>query len=163
MGELAEFNLQRLEVQEVGMWVLSIWAVSNILVNAFLVKGASGSRSHFLQMNIYWNIVNLILGAVGLRYALTADPASFDLATSVSEFHQMGKVLMVNAGLDVAYITGGFLMKEMAKSREKKHDVLLGYGKSLIFQGAFLLVFDIILFAILESKSSLLSALLLAN
>lgn len=59
----------------------------------------------------------------------------------------------MNAALDVAYITGGFLMKEMAKTRENKRDILRGYGKSLILQGGFLLAFDAVLYMALQSKS----------
>ena len=72
----------------------------------------------------------------------------------------MGKILLVNVGLDVAYITGGFLMKEMAKTRESKQDLLRGYGRSLILQGGFLLAFDIILFSVLQSKNPELMELL---
>ena len=59
----------------------------------------------------------------------------------------------MNAALDVAYITGGVLMKEMAKTRENKRDILRGYGKSLVLQGGFLLAFDAVLYMALESKS----------
>ena len=72
----------------------------------------------------------------------------------------MGKVLLMNAGLDVAYITGGFLMKEMAKNREGKRGILRGYGRSLILQGGFLLAFDIILYSVLQSKSNQLTDIL---
>lgn len=74
------------------------------------------------------------------------------MATTVSEYHKMSKILLMNAGLDVAYITGGFLMKEMAKTRPNKEDILTGYGRSLILQGGFLLAFDIVLYSVLSSK-----------
>jgi hypothetical protein len=151
--ELVQFNMDRLQVNKSGMLVLTSWAVGNIGVNAFLTRNASGSDAHFYRMNIYWNVVNLALALPGLRHAMIADPASFGLAETVSEYHKMGKILLVNAGLDVAYITGGFLMKEMAKTREKKHDLLKGYGRSLILQGGFLLAFDAILYTALQMKS----------
>ena len=66
----------------------------------------------------------------------------------------------MNAGLDVAYITGGFLMKEMAKSRESKRNILDGYGRSLILQGGFLLVFDAVLFTALQLKNKDLTKIL---
>ena len=87
-------------------------------------------------MNIYWNIVNLALAIPGLRHSLITDPASLSLAETVSEYHQMGKIVLFNVALDVAYITGGYLMKEMAKSREKNRNILDGYGRALILQEA---------------------------
>ena len=157
---LAQFNTERLQVNKVGMMVLTGWAVSNIGVNAFLTRNASGSNGHFYRMNIYWNIVNLALAVPGLRHSLITDPTAISMAETVAEYHQMGKILIFNAALDVAYITGGFLMKEMAKSREKKRNILDGYGRSLILQGGFLLVFDAVLFTVLQLKNKDLTRIL---
>ena len=159
-NDLTLFNTERLQVNKIGMIVLTSWAVGNMGTNAFLLRGASGSTAHFYRMNIFWNVVNLALAVPGLRHSLITDPATIGLAETVNEYHQMGKILLMNAALDVAYITGGFLMKEMAKSRERKRDILEGYGRSLILQGGFLLAFDIVLYAALQSKNSDLTKIL---
>lgn len=136
------------------MIVLSSWAVGNMGVNGMLLRNpSSNEQGHFYRMNIFWNVVNLGLALPGLRYSLITDPGSLGLAETVGEYHQMGKILLMNAGLDVAYITGGFLMKEMAKTRDKKRDILNGYGRSLILQGGFLLAFDVIMFTALQSEN----------
>ena len=157
---LTQFNTERLQVNKVGMIVLTSWAVGNIGVNGFLTRNSSGSDGHFYRMNIYWNIVNLALAVQGLRYSLLTDPTSLDLAETVGAYHQMGKIVLFNAALDVAYITGGFFMKELSKNNEKRRDILDGYGRSLILQGGFLLVFDAILYAAIQSKSSSLTRIL---
>ncbi|WP_422006444.1 DUF6992 family protein [Roseivirga pacifica] len=150
---LTEFNTERLQVNKTGMIVLGSWALGNIGTNAVLLNNPSSKeQAHFYRMNIFWNVVNLGLAIPGLRHAIITDPASLDMASTVSEYHKMGKILLLNAGLDVAYITGGFLMKEMAKTRPNKEDILTGYGRSLILQGGFLLAFDIILYSVLSSK-----------
>ncbi len=159
-ADLLQFNTERLQVNKTGMLVLGGWAVGNIGINAFMTRNASGSDAHFYRMNIYWNVVNLALAIPGLRHSIITDPASLDLAASVSEYHRMGKILLINAGLDVAYITGGFLMKEMAKTRENKFNILNGYGRSLILQGGFLLAFDLILYTALQSKGDKLTKIL---
>ena len=105
------------------------------------------------------NLVNLVLAILGLRHSLITAPATLDMATTVSEFHQMGKILLVNVGLDIAYITGGFLMKEMSKTRDNKQDILRGYGRSLILQGDFYWLL-ILFFSVLQSKNSELMELL---
>lgn len=158
---LTQFNTDRLQINKVGMLTLGSWAVGNIAVNGILLASPpSSEQAHFYRMNIFWNLVNLGLAIPGLRHSLITDPSTLDMATTVSEFHKMGKILLVNVGLDVAYITGGFLMKEMAKTRESKQDLLRGYGRSLILQGGFLLAFDIILFSVLQSKNPELMELL---
>lgn len=159
--ELGNFNQERLQINKVGMMVLGGWALANFGTNGVLLSNpSSNEQGHFYRMNIFWNVVNLGLAIPGLRHSLITDPSTLNLAETVGEYHQMGKVLLMNAGLDVAYITGGFLMKEMAKSREGKRDILRGYGRSLILQGGFLLAFDIILYSVLQSKSNQLTDIL---
>lgn len=160
-SDLTAFNADRLELNKVGMIVLGSWAVGNFATNAALLRNPnSKEQGHFYRMNIYWNVVNLALAVPGLRNSLITDPSSISLTESIGDYHQMGKVLLINAGLDVAYITGGFLMKEMAKTRPNKQDLLNGYGKSLILQGGFLFAFDVVMYGLLQSKSESLNKIL---
>ncbi len=159
--DLTNFNTERLQVNKIGMLVLGSWAVGNFAVNGFALRNpASAEQAHFYRMNIYWNVVNLALALPGLRYSMITDPSTIGLAETVGEYHQMSKILLMNAALDVAYVTGGFLMKEMAKTRANKQDILNGYGKSLILQGGILLAFDIVLFTALQTKSAALNNIL---
>lgn len=155
---LGQFNEQRLQVNKVGMIVLGSWAIGNMGVNGVLLSNpSSNEQGHFYRMNIFWNVVNLGLAIPGLRHSIMTDPSTLSLAETANEYHQMSKILLLNAGLDVAYITGGFLMKEMAKTRERKRDILNGYGRSLILQGGFLLAFDIVMFTVLQSQNKTLT------
>lgn len=150
---LTQFNTDRLSLNKTAMLILGSWAIGNMLVNGFLLtRPASDVTRHFYKMNVFWNIVNLALAIPGFRYALITLPASLDLTDTLSEFYEMSQILLFNAGLDVAYITGGFLLLEMAKNRPLKHAIFRGYGKSLILQGGFLLVFDAVLVIILQTR-----------
>jgi len=152
--DLTTFNTERLQVNKVGMIVLGSWALGNMATNGVLLSNpSSNERAHFYRMNIFWNVVNLALAVPGLRHSMITDPSSLSLAETVAEYSSMKRIVLMNAALDVAYITGGFLMKEMAKTRDKKRDILRGYGKSLILQGGFLLAFDAVLYMALQSKS----------
>lgn len=160
-NELTEFNTERLQVNKISMIVLGSWALGNMGTNSLLLRNpSSNEQAHFYRMNIFWNVVNLALAIPGLRHSIITDPSTIHLAETVSEYHQMGKIVLMNAALDVAYITGGFLMKEMAKTRDRKRDILNGYGKALILQGGFLLAFDIVLFTALQTKSGQLTNIL---
>lgn len=158
---LVNFNEERLHIQRVGMLTLGGWALGNMAVNgALLANPSSNEQGYFYRMNIFWNVVNLGLAVPGYLGVMGTDPASLSLVESAQEFHRMNKILLVNVGLDVAYITGGFLLKEMAKTRPNKEDMFRGYGRSLLLQGGFLLAFDIALVALLETKSPQLNQLL---
>jgi len=59
-------------------------------------------------------------------------------------------VLLINAGLDVAYLGSGFLLRYLSTRYDSRSDLLKGYGNSLILQGAFLLVFDLSFWQVLN-------------
>jgi hypothetical protein len=153
-SELTDFNENRLKITKTGMYTLGAWAVGNMVVSGIALGNAGGSQKHFHQMNIYWNIVNLGLAGSGLYSAITADPASFDLAASISEQAKMEKLLLFNAGLDIGYMAAGLWMMERSKNIQKNPELWEGFGKSVILQGAFLFVFDLALFTILNTNSS---------
>ena len=160
-NDLTSFNTERLQVNKVGMIVLGSWALGNMATNGvMLTNPSSNEQAHFYRMNIFWNVVNLGLAIPGLRHSIITDPESLSLAQTVAEYGSMKRIVLMNAALDVAYITGGVLMKEMAKTRENKRDILRGYDKSLVLQGGFLLAFDAVLYMALESKSKGLTSIL---
>jgi hypothetical protein len=153
-SELKDFNENRLKITKTGMYTLGAWAIGNMAVSGIALSNASGSQKHFHQMNIYWNIVNLGLAGSGLYSAITADPSSFDLAASISEQAKMEKLLLFNAGLDIGYMAAGLWMMERSKNINKNPELWKGFGKSVIVQGAFLFVFDLALYTILNSNSA---------
>ncbi|MDP4821120.1 MAG: hypothetical protein NWR67_08940, partial [Saprospiraceae bacterium] len=137
-----------LEHQQKGMLVLGGWAVANILSGSIYSGKTAGSQRYFHQMNIGWNAVNLGIAALGYYQAVTADPDTWSLAESIRRNYNLEKILLLNTGLDLAYMAGGFWMQEKAKSATEHPERLKGFGRSLVLQGAFLLVFDIANFAI---------------
>lgn len=66
----------------------------------------------------------------------------------------MQNFLLLNAGLDVAYIATGFYLKERAKNSSSP-ERLRGYGNSLLLQGGFLLAFDIAFYFIHQNNADI--------
>jgi hypothetical protein len=97
-------------------------------------------------------VVNLSLAGFGLYGAFRADPAEFNASASVREHYNLQKLLLLNAGLDVAYMAGGLYLIERAKNSESNADLLNGFGRSVIMQGGFLLLFDAVLYLIHQSN-----------
>jgi hypothetical protein len=125
-----------------GMWILGSWAVGNILVGSIIwASGAKGEAKYFQEMNVAWNVVTLTLAGFGLYQAYSGEAVSWQEATS--NHHQMQKILLFNAGLDVGYIATGFFLMEKSKNVSRLPERLSGFGKSLILQGSFLLLFDV--------------------
>ena len=153
MGQTAvgEFYSSHLHTQSRGMMILGSWAVGNIAVGAYGWSRYSGEKKYFHQMNLFWNTVNLGIAGLALYNNMQTDPLIFDVEEALGEARKIEKILLFNSGLDVAYIGTGFLLRHLSSNSDKRKDLLKGYGNSLILQGSFLLVFDLILYGVLHS------------
>ncbi|WP_238395677.1 DUF6992 family protein [Pontibacter pudoricolor] len=156
---LATFNLRQNEILKIGMIVLGGWALLNILIGSFRLMKATRNKRFFFQMNIYWNIVNMIIASVALYSLLTQVPATQSLAESIKLHDWYKKILYLNIGLDVAYLFLGQWLKVRSKTSPKTEQ-LLGWGQSIVLQGLFLLVLDIVLATMLENRAAILYSLI---
>ena len=143
---LSDFNLQRQKTNQAGLLVLGSWAAANIAWGSIAYSHTNGREKYFNQMNVFWNIVNL--GLVSAGYFTAKNEAELTYAQSLKKQGKTEKLFLLNAGLDVAYIAGGFYVKESAKNTVEHHDKYTGYGQSIVLQGGALLVFDAVMYAI---------------
>ena len=140
---LTDFNQKRLQHTRQSMWVLGAWGTANIVVGAAAMRRTSGADKAFHQMNLGWGAVNLGLAASGLWTAMHTDPAAFNLYQTALEHHKLQKIFLFNAGLDAGYLMAGFWMQEKSKTASKNAERWKGFGRSIVLQGAFLMVFDL--------------------
>lgn len=140
-------NAQRIATNKAGMLVLGGWALTNIGVGTagYLLSEDDEWRC-FHQMNAGWNIVNLAIATFGYLGEAGKEPSGFNWLETIQEGEFMQKALLLNAGLDVGYMALGGLLWQKGHSEDSPRFV--GYGQSLIVQGAFLMVFDLTLFAL---------------
>lgn len=140
-------NAERARVNRIGMGVLGAWALGNIGWGTVgLLTTAENPKRSFHLTNAAWNLVNGLIATVGYFSNSGADAKDLDLVETVSASHNIEKVLLLNAGLDAAYIAGGAYL--IVKGVDEQKDGLVGTGRSVILQGAFLLVFDATMYAI---------------
>lgn len=144
VSSLEGFNATRLLYNQQGMLILGSWALLNLLVGTIRGFQTRGQVQAFHQMNAYWNLVNLGIACFGYWQA-----SQFSLPIIfwevISAQQQIEKVLLFNAALDLGYMAVGFLLIERGLRLEKER--WIGFGKSILLQGAFLLLFDGILVA----------------
>jgi hypothetical protein len=72
----------------------------------------------------------------------------------IKDFNSLQNFLLLNAGLDVAYIATGLYVKERSKNSSSS-ERLIGYGNSLLLQGGSLLLFDVSLFFIHQNNANI--------
>ena len=152
---LKEFNQERQALTRTGMLVLGGWAISNMSVSGLsLATGSFDQRPavrSFHQMNLGWNAVNLAIASFGY-FGSQTDPSSLSLAESLQAQESIQRTLLFNAGLDLAYMAGGAYLLERAKTSQKPARDR-GFGRAVILNGAFLFVFDAILFWLHHRRS----------
>jgi hypothetical protein len=143
---------ERLELVQRASLVLAAWAMGNIVISSLNLPKASRHKRYFHQMNIIWNVVNLALAGYSAYGSFTSDATMITLAQEVREHFLLERILLLNVGLDVAYLMTGLYLKERA-DRSMKPERLTGYGSSLLLQGGFLLLFDLAFFFLLNSHT----------
>lgn len=151
---MQSFQSERIAINKSGMVVLGSWAIGNILLGAYGNQKATGEAKYVHQFNAMWNLVNFGIAAFGYVNAATADPSAMSNTEILKEFGALQNFLLLNAGLDVAYMATAVYLKERAKS-SANGERLRGYGNSLLIQGAFLLVFDSAMYLLHENNASI--------
>jgi hypothetical protein len=142
LTDLEVINQTRLDYNLQGMLILGTWAVVNLVVGAAASFRMRGQSLAFHQMNAYWNVVNLGIAVFGFWQASQVAVLNFWEVLVAQQ--QIEKILLANSALDFGYIALGLCLIERGRRLEK--DKWLGFGKSIVLQGAFLLLFDAILY-----------------
>lgn len=141
--DLEKFNHERHELDRRLMFGLGSWAGVNMIGSGIAWASLpQGEARSFHQMNVIWNTVNMGLAIPGFIKAKRGEN-KLPYGQTLEEHYKTEKVFLFNSGLDVAYMTSGFLLRSIAESKPENAHQLRGFGNSLLLQGGFLLVFDL--------------------
>jgi hypothetical protein len=154
-----DLDQRRNSINATGMLTLGSWAVANIGLNTVLYFNTEEDIRYFYQMNALWNVVNLGIAGLGYYGSIRATP-SRDIFSAVDTQYRLEKVLLLNAGLDTAYMMTGLFLMEYSKTTTTNPARFRGYGQSLLLQGGFLLVFDLVMYSLQRGSRKLLQPLL---
>lgn len=158
---LLHLNQNRLSTAEIHAFILGGWAISNIVISGYFTwKLHDGEPEAFHHMNAAWNLVNLGVAWAMLFHINQANPTDYDLMTSVQKHYHTQKLMMLNMGLDLSYTLAGLWLFEKGKKEGRYDFMLRGFGKSLILQGAFLLLLDTSFYTIYASQNPALQQIL---
>jgi hypothetical protein len=150
-SEYGDYYGQNLRINNVGMAVLGSWALANISIGAYGWNKHTGQRAYFHQMNVFWNAVNLSIAGFALYSNLTADYSLLSGEELLQKQFKTQRLYLINGALDVGYVSIGFLLKHLAGKYPRNELRLRGYGNSVILQGSFLFVFDLVMYGVLQS------------
>lgn len=143
--QLRSFEAEKNSINHTAMLVLGSWAVGNIVLGTYGNFTATGEAKYFHQFNALWNVVNLGIAGFSLLTSPGTDASPTTGLQILKDHASFQSFLLLNAGLDVAYISFGLYLRERSRTSSSP-DRLRGYGNSLLVQGAFLLAFDLVLY-----------------
>ncbi|WP_439881120.1 DUF6992 family protein [Pontibacter sp. MBLB2868] len=146
---LSTFNIHQENILRTGILLLGGWAILNILVGSFRLTNSTRASKHFYQMNLYWNVVNLLIAAIALHNILSDDALIRALPESLRLHSWYKTIIYLNVGLDLGYMMLGVYLKERSKN-SVRNEKLLGWGKAVVLQGFFLFMLDLVLAVLLE-------------
>jgi len=122
---------------------LLAWNILNFTAGLILLL----TKHRFLQgigsQFAGWSFINVLIANFGAISAARRERTLEDAHTPerrTREAQNLKRLLWVNAGLDVLYMVGGLLLLVRKNAGERTR----GAGIGVIFQGAFLLTFDVI-------------------
>ena len=135
-----ELFQEHINALQVGMPTLGGWATTNMVVGGVMRQRSTGTARYFHEMNAGWNIVNLGIAAFG--YLSLPDVSAWSNLEALTAMNKIDRILLFNAGLDLGYIALGYGLLERGRRTESSR--MLGYGQSIMVQGAALFLFDAI-------------------
>lgn len=129
------------------------WNIPNILIGALLARSDQPVVRGFASQNVGWGVVNLGIAFLGGRVTQRrreklADPNAPEVLAR--ETRNMRRLLLVNAGLDLLYVLGGW---RLAATRGQSDARMRGAGYGIMLQGALLFVWDAVLVLMMPRRS----------
>jgi esterase/lipase len=118
---------------------LLLWSFISV-VAGLLVFGRGDFWRGFAIQAFVWAGVDALIALFGLRSSLPKLFQPVDLTAAEKETKKLRKILWINTGLDVLYITGGSLLYVLQGA---ENPFLAGTAAGIIIQGGFLFLFDL--------------------
>ena len=140
--QLPQYNEDRCSIDKKLMLSLGSWAGANIIGSGIgWATTDNEEHKYFHQMNVFWNAINIGLAIPGYIKARNGK-SQLSFFKSLEEQRKIEGVHLVNAGLDLAYISSGILLRNKEPKNLNEENQFIGYGNSIIIQGGFLLIYD---------------------
>ena len=136
--------MERINITRNYMTALGAWGLVNVVQGSISATNTVGPEHYFHQMSSYFNAVNVGIAAVGFLGIKKQLLKTNTLASEIQAQQKIQKILLINSALDLGYFGIGLLMRN--SGIKNQNDKIQGYGGSIMLQGAFLLVYDLLQF-----------------
>lgn len=143
------------------MLALGTWSIANAGYSLSKIDRSvpPTQQEYFHEMNVAWSGVNLVIAAIFYtKNRREVTDKSFTNAVALNATSK--KSFSTNVLLDGVYIGLGIGLKKIAQqSNGQRQYMQAGFGNAIAYQGAFLLAFDAIMYAVHQSHGKALADL----
>lgn len=123
--------------------LLGVWCFLNLLVGLPGLFYLEGWLWYFMLMNLTWAFINYFVVMWIFDHKYMRRFLKGNVFQRFETQRHVEKMLLFNIGLDTAYIFAGLWLKALAANPASQHaEMWLGFGWSVILQGAFLFIHD---------------------
>jgi hypothetical protein len=144
--ELADFDQRFRLILRKHLVILGWWSLLNIAGGVIAVFFLTGTAYYFWMMGIIWGLINFIIVMAILDHTFYRKFRRGAFERFESQRH-VEKLMFLNIGIDSAYVFVGLFLREHSFACGVTNaDLWLGFGWSVIIQGLFLLVQDILVY-----------------
>ncbi len=144
---LKSYNKIRLFTDAKGMNKLTIWGGVNVATGlGGMLLSKDEQFQYFSGMNLAWGAVNSTIGLLVMQKLKRQSLSPYDGRKYYLDYKTGKKAYVINIGLDGVYMLSGALMMAHSKNDLTHENMWQGFGKSVIIQGIFLLVFDNVMY-----------------
>lgn len=138
--------------QQQALQPLKYWGLGSVAVGGLCALSPNPIVRHFGYQALTWGAIDAALAFFGERGARSkhaeVELGLRDDAQIAQDWQSLRRLLLINAGLDVVYIsTAGWLLATSNALTPRR----IGMGWGILVQGAFLLVYDVALAAQLSN------------
>ena len=101
--------------QHQSLSLLSGWSVGNLIYSSLATKNLfipESTNEYFHQMNFSWNLLNVGIAGLGHIIVNKDSKKPWDMKTLEDKKKKAEKSIIINMGLDLAYMVTGLLLKK---------------------------------------------------
>jgi esterase/lipase len=136
---------------------LLLWSTLSVAVGAVLLWTGSEFWRGFGLQALVWGLIDGAIAGFGRRNAARRRARGpYSAEALAREAANMRRILWINTGLDVLYVTGGLIL---AFTAAPQNLFVIGNGWGIVVQGGFLFFFDLIHVFAVPRKGADLTAL----
>lgn len=121
---------------------LLAWSALSIVAGAILLIAGDGFWRGFGLQALVWGAIDAAIAIFGSRSSRKRRASGqSNPEVTMREARNLQKLLWINTGLDVFYVTGGFIVLFVFGAQDQ---FAAGNGSGIVLQGSFLFLFDLL-------------------